>query len=60
LPIVKIDWIEGRTVEQKQVISEKFTQAMVETVGCLPEAVTIIFTDHPRHDFAKGGKLLGN
>lgn len=58
MPIVNIDWLDTRTVEQKRVIARKVTEALVEASGCTPEAVTVIFSDHPRHDIAKAGKLL--
>ncbi len=60
MPIVNIDWLEGRTVDQKREISRRVTDALVEVSRCAPEAVTVIFTDHPRHDIAKAGKLLSD
>ncbi len=60
MPIVNIDWLEGRSVEQKREISRRVTDAFVEVSHCPPEAVTVIFTDHPRHDIAKAGKLLSD
>ncbi|TLN02059.1 4-oxalocrotonate tautomerase [bacterium] len=58
MPIVNIDWLEGRTVEQKRKLAEEITDSFVKNTGCPPEAVTIIFTDHPGHEIAKAGKLL--
>ncbi|MHB8767164.1 MAG: tautomerase family protein [Deferrisomatales bacterium] len=60
MPIVNVDWFEGRTVEQKREIARQVTQTFVEVAKCPPEAVTIVFSDHPRHDIAKGGKLLSD
>lgn len=60
MPIVNIDWLEGRTVDQKREISRRVTDALVEVSRCAPETVTVIFTDHPRHDIAKAGKLLSD
>ncbi len=60
MPIVNIDWLEGRTVEQKREVARRITEALVEVVSCPPEAVTVIFTDHPRHDIAKAGELLSD
>ncbi len=59
MPIVNIDWLESRTVEQKQELAQRITDAIVEVTGCQPAAVTIIYTDHPGRDIAKAGKLLG-
>lgn len=60
MPIISIDWAEGRTVEQKREIARRVTDAVSEVAPCPPEAVTVIFTDHPRYDLAKGGKLLAD
>ncbi len=60
MPIVSIEWLEGRSVEQKRQISRRVTDAITEVSGCAAEAVTVIFTDHPRHDIAKAGKLLSD
>ncbi|PLX42507.1 MAG: 4-oxalocrotonate tautomerase [Deltaproteobacteria bacterium] len=57
MPIVNIDWVE-RSVEVKRELSKKITDAVVEVAGCPAEAVTIIYTDHPKSDVAKAGKLL--
>ncbi len=60
MPIVNVDWFAGRTVEQKREIARQVTETFVAVAQCPPEAVTIIFTDHPRHDIAKAGKLLSD
>ncbi len=60
MPIVNIDWLEGRTQEQKREIVRRVTEVIVEVTECPPEAVTVIFTDHPRHDIGKAGKLLSD
>ena len=60
MPIVTIDWLEGRPVGVKREIAAKVTDAIVGASGCPAEAVTIIFTDHPRTDIAKAGKLYSD
>ena len=60
MPIVNIDWIEGRPVEMKREIAAKVTAAFVDVGACPAEIVTVIFTDHPRTDIAKAGKLLSD
>lgn len=58
MPIVQIDLLEGRTIEQKRLLVEKVTQAIMESVGSPPENVTIIVRDMPKENFAKSGKLV--
>ena len=57
MPIVQIDMIEGRTVEQKRQLVKKVTEAICETANCPAEAVTIIIRDAAKHHIAKAGIL---
>ena len=58
MPIVTVEMIEGRTLEQKQAMVEKITEGICETCNCKPEAVTVIIHDLPAANIAKGGTLL--
>jgi len=57
MPIVQIDMLEGRSLEQKRVLVEKVTDAISESVSCPKENVTIILREMPHHHLAKAGKL---
>ena len=57
MPIVQIDFVEGRTVDQKRDIAKKVTQAICESANCPPEAVQIILRDLPASNFARAGVL---
>lgn len=57
MPIVQIDMLEGRTVEQKRQLVRKVTEAIVSTANCPAEAVTIIIRDMPTTNLGKAGKL---
>lgn len=59
MPIVTIEMIEGRSLEQKKAMVEKVTNSICETCQCLPESVTIVIHDLPATNIAKGGNLLG-
>jgi len=60
MPIVQIDFLEGRSVEQKRELAKKITQAICETAKCPPEAVTIILRDLPKTNIAKAGTLISD
>jgi 4-oxalocrotonate tautomerase len=60
LPAIKIDWIEGRTKEQKAQVVKEFTDTMVRVAGATPEKVSIIINDHSGDNLAGGGKLLSD
>ncbi|RLA78747.1 MAG: 4-oxalocrotonate tautomerase [Deltaproteobacteria bacterium] len=60
MPIVRIDMIEGRTIEQKRKIVEEITDTLVRVAGAKAEDVCIVIVDHPRHNLASEGKLLSD
>jgi 4-oxalocrotonate tautomerase len=57
MPIVQIDMLEGRTVEQKRKLVAKVTEAIVESVDAGPETVTIIIREMSKQNLGKAGKL---
>ncbi len=56
MPVVIVEWWEGRTVEQKKQLAEGITSVMVN-MGIPAEAIHIIIKDNPKHNWASGGKL---
>ena len=57
MPTLRVELMEGRTVEQKRALTSALTQACVEVLQCNPQAVDILFYDIKRHDWATGGEL---
>jgi 4-oxalocrotonate tautomerase len=57
MPIVQIEIIEGRTTDEKRVLAEKVTKAIVESLNCPETAVSIIMRDMKTDSFARAGKL---
>ncbi len=60
MPIITVDWIEGRDKERKARIVEEITDTMVRVAGAKRENVRIIINDHSKDDLAMGGKLLSD
>mgnify|MGYP001558907855 CR=1 FL=1 len=58
MPVVTVEWLAGRSQEQKRQLTEALTRAFVELAEVPKEQVWIIFRDVPRSDWAMGGKLL--
>ena len=56
MPVVVVEWWEGRTIEQKKQLAQGITSTMQE-MGIPPEAVQIIINDVPKHNWAIAGKL---
>lgn len=57
MPTLRVDLMEGRTVEQKKKLVEALTQAVVDTLGSKPESVDILLYDIPKQNWATGGTL---
>ena len=59
MPIVTIEWYEGRSAEQKKEVAEKLTELMVDVGKTQREHVWIRFVDSPKSDWAMGGEIQG-
>jgi 4-oxalocrotonate tautomerase len=57
VPILQIEILKGRTVEQKREMVKKVTEAISETLNCPKDAVSIIIREMETENFAKAGKL---
>jgi 4-oxalocrotonate tautomerase len=57
MPIVQIELLAGRTVDQKRVLVDGVTRAICEALGVPPESVRIILRDMRLEDFAVAGRL---
>ena len=58
MPVITIEWLEGRTPQQKTQLTEALTTAFVEIAKTPPEQVWIVFKDVKRSDWAMAGRLL--
>ena len=58
MPVVKIQWLAGRTAQQKARLADAITQAFVDVAQVQKEQVWIVFEDVKRSDWAMGGRLL--
>lgn len=57
MPIVTIELIEGRTVDQKREMAKKITEVIKEVAKVKEDAVEIIFHDMKKENYSKAGKL---
>lgn len=57
MPNVIIEFIEGRTIEQKREMAKRVTDALVETIHCKREAVTVVMHELSKDQVASGGVL---
>ena len=59
MPVVTIEWYEGRSDDQKQQIAEGVTQLLSDVGGTTPDQVWIRFVDSAKSDWSIGGRLQG-
>ncbi|HZS32058.1 MAG TPA: tautomerase family protein [Methylomirabilota bacterium] len=55
MPVVRVTFYEGRSVEKKRAIAEAITEALVRIGGSKREAVNVIFDNVAREDWVIGG-----
>ncbi|MDY3706730.1 2-hydroxymuconate tautomerase [Vagococcus lutrae] len=55
MPIVTVQMLEGRTVEQKQALIKEVTQTVVKTTGAKQEAVTVVIEEMKKENYGVAG-----
>jgi 4-oxalocrotonate tautomerase len=55
MPVVRVAFYEGRSVEKKRAIAEAITDALVRIGGSKREGVHVIFENVAREDWVIGG-----
>ena len=60
MPMIKVELLKGRTVEQKREFAEVVTRETARILKCAPEVVDIVFQDIEKHDWANAGKLASD
>ncbi len=58
MPLIRVDWFPGRTLEQKRELIEVLTREVCRIATCRPETVNFIFTEVEREDWGRAGKLF--
>lgn len=57
MPIVQVDMLVGRSLDQKREMVKKVTEAISESCACPPESVKIIIREMPKEHLADAGIL---
>lgn len=60
MPVVTIEWYEGRSAEQKKEIAEKVTEVISEIGKTPADQVWIKFVESPKSEWAIGGEIQGS
>lgn len=57
MPILQVEMLKGKTMEQKREMVKKITDAVTESLSCPKEVVSIIIREMEWENFAKAGTL---
>lgn len=60
MPVITVEWLEGRTQQQKRAIASALTKAFVEIAKVPSDQVWVVFRDVKRSNWAMAGRLLGD
>ena len=60
VPTVKVDWLEGRSLEQRRELARKITDVVSEVANVPPEAVHVFIAEYGRDEVAEGGILYSD
>ncbi|TAM10695.1 MAG: 4-oxalocrotonate tautomerase [Nevskiaceae bacterium] len=55
MPIIQVNMLQGRTIEQKRNLAKRMTEAVVEALGVKPQNVRILIHELGPYDFAVAG-----
>jgi 4-oxalocrotonate tautomerase len=58
MPIIRVEMVTGRSVEQKRELVEVLTRETARIVGSSPASIFIVIDDVAKENWGAGGKLL--
>ncbi|MEX3815398.1 4-oxalocrotonate tautomerase family protein [Paraburkholderia sp. BR13439] len=58
MPIIHVEMLAGRTLEQKSELAEALTRETVRITGCTLADVQIVFDERAHASWAIGGRLV--
>lgn len=60
MPIINIQWTDGKTSEQKREVSKRITDAISEVCNIDKSKIYILIIDIPHTNLANNGKLISD
>ena len=60
MPIIQVQLLEGRSIEQKRRFAEEVTAVACSCLNTRPEQVRIILNEMPPSNFAIAGTLMAD
>jgi 4-oxalocrotonate tautomerase len=60
MPIIHVDMLEGRSLDQKRRLASELTDAFVRSCGGEAGAVRVVINDVPPANWSIGGRLVAD
>ena len=60
MPIIKVEMVTGRTIEQKRELVEVLTRETARIVGSSQSSIFVVIDDVKKENWGAGGKLLSD
>jgi 4-oxalocrotonate tautomerase len=60
MPIITVQMVTGRTVEQKRELVEVLTRETARIAGSSPSSIFVVIEDVKKENWGAGGKLLSD
>ncbi|HEX9992028.1 MAG TPA: 2-hydroxymuconate tautomerase [Acidimicrobiales bacterium] len=60
MPIIHVDMLEGRSLDQKRALASELTDAFVRCCGGEAAAVRVVISEVPPSNWAIGGRLVAD
>lgn len=57
MPIIRIDLLKGRSIEQKRAMAQEITQSVARIAKTDKKNIKIVFSDMEFEDYSDGGVL---
>lgn len=58
MPVISVDWLDGRDPSQKEALVAALTDVMHRIAGSPPDRINVLLNDVPVGNWGRGGKLL--
>ncbi len=60
MPIIRVELLEGRSVEKKRELVEVLTRETARIAGCAEASVYVVIEDVSKNNWGSGGQLLSD
>lgn len=60
MPIIHVEMLEGRSIDQKRRLASELTDSFVRCCGGEPGAVRVVISEVPAANWSIGGRLVAD